>query len=92
VIALWERFKTWLAVAAGIVIAGVAIWLRGRREGKQAAKNEQAQQTIHAHEVRDEIEIENAKLPDAPPQRVADADPATAAGKLRDDGWLRDGS
>jgi cytoskeletal protein RodZ len=92
VIALWERFKTWLVVIAGLVVAGVAIWIKGRQQGKQAAKNEQAQQVIRAHEVRDEIEVENAKLPDAPPQRVADADPGTAAGKLRDDGWVQDGS
>jgi len=39
-----------------------------------------------ASEVHDEIQ----KLPDAPAQQVATADPATAAGHLRDDGWVRD--
>lgn len=91
-IALWERFKTWLVVIAALVATGVGIWLKGRQQGKQAAKQEQARQVIRAHEVRDEIETENAKLPDAPPQRVADADPDTAAGKLRDNGWMRPNS
>lgn len=82
---LLQRIKMWLAVAIGLAAAALGIWLKGRQAGKQA----QGKQVIHAHEVRDEIEAKNAKLPDATAQRVGDADPDTAAGKLRDDGWMR---
>ena len=83
------RLKAWLAVIGALVLAGIGLWWKGRNAGKQAAKDAQAQRIAHAHEVRNEVENETAQLPDAPPQRVADADPATAAGKLRDDGWMR---
>ena len=36
-----------------------------------------------------DVEIETSKLPDAPAQRVGEADPDTAAGHLRDR-WMRD--
>lgn len=94
------RLKTYaLALFAALAaIAGVLLY--GRHKGKQAAEQAEAardaeanakaaQQVIQAHEVRNEVEAENAKLPDAGPQTVATADPATAAGQLRDDGWVR---
>lgn len=99
---IWlARIKTWamalLAILAAIATAG----LYGRRKGKQAAEQAEAardaqanaqaaEQVIHAHEVRHEIEATVSKLPDAPTQTVSAADPATAAGRLRDDGWTRD--
>lgn len=96
---LWA--KAWKGICAlGALLAAVlGVYLAGRSKGKaveqvntQAAQNAAAtaQATVHAHEVRNEVEIETAKLPDAPPQQVGTADPATAAGKLRDDGWTRD--
>lgn len=97
---LWAKLKGW--VIGLVALAGViaAAWLLGRREGKvvatasagkqQAENNAVAAQAQAAHaEVRHDVEVDTAKLPDAPAQRVADADPATAAGKLRDDGWMR---
>lgn len=96
-----SRLKSWalalLAILAAIATAG----LYGRRKGRQAAEKDEeardaqaaaqaAQDTIHAHEVRNEVEAEVSKLPDAPTQTVGAADPATAAGRLRDDGWTRD--
>lgn len=56
------------------------------RAAAQAIAERQAEQTAvqTASEVRDEIQ----KLPDAPAQQVGSADPATAAGQLRD--WTRD--
>jgi cbb3-type cytochrome oxidase subunit 3 len=96
------KLKTWaLALFAVLSALGLAI-LYGRRKGKavaeQAVATRDAQvavqassQVIHANEVRHDVEVENAKLPDAPEQRVADAAPDTAAGHLRDDGWVRPG-
>lgn len=96
---LWARVWKWVC-AIGAVLAGLGgIWLAGRGSGKhaeqahtQAAENKAAtaQATAHEQEVRHDVEVETAKLPDAPPQSVGTADPATAAGKLRDDGWTRD--
>lgn len=97
----WARVRGALLALAAVVVAIAGAWLYGRRQGKQAqrATDEAAQakatlqtqqQTIHAHEVRDEVEAEVSKLPDAPPQKVADAAPGTASGQLRDSGWLRD--
>lgn len=97
---LWAKLKGWAIGMAALLLAISAAWLLGRREGnvvakagagKQQAENNAAaarQQAEHA-EVRHEVENDTAKLPDAPAQRVADADPATAAGRLRDDGWMR---
>lgn len=57
------------------------------REAALAASDQQAQQAAidAASEVHDAIQ----KLPDAPAQQVGTADPSTAAGELRDDGWVR---
>ena len=97
---LWAKVKGWAIGLAALVLAIAAAWLLGRREGKvvakagaseqQAENNAAAAQAQAAHaEVRHEVENDTAKLPDAPAQRVADADPATAAGHLRNDGWVR---
>lgn len=61
--------------------------------GKDAARESQsladaAEQAVKATQARMEVDDENAKLQPAPPQKVADAAPGTAAGKLRDDGWV----
>lgn len=69
-------------------------WLSGwftRRELKQqtqradAAEAEKAQdeQVIKQQETRHDVDQAVESLPEAPAQRVGDADPATAAGKLR---------
>lgn len=92
---IWlARLKTWALALLAIIVAIATAGLYGRRKGKQAAEQAEAaqaaQDTIHAHEVRDEVEAEVSKLPDAPTQTVSAADPATAAGRLRDDGWTRD--
>lgn len=98
---LWTKLKLWLAIAAAVLVALGATWVAGRRRGaqtqqqadeaKQAQANLQAaQQRADAQETRNEVEAEVQELPAAPPQTVATADPATAAGKLRDDGWVRD--
>ena len=95
-----SKLYGWLAAAAAVLLAIVTVGLYGRHKGKQAAEQAEAArdaqanaqaagQVIQANEVRHEVEAENAKLPDAPEQPVATADPATAAGQLRDDGWVR---
>lgn len=97
---LWA--KVWKYVAAfGALIAAIAgIYLSGRRKGKAAAEQAEAardaqanaqaaQDIIKTQESRHETDAEVQRLPDAPAQRVGDADPDTAAGKLRD-GWTRD--
>lgn len=96
---IWLKLRGWLyglIAAAGLMLAA---WLLGRQKGKQsgeadaqAARNDAANAQAKAEqmEARHEVDAEVAKLPEAGPQKVADADPATAAGKLRDDGWLRE--
>lgn len=92
------RLKAWCAGLLVFLAALGAAVLYGRAKGKAAeqGKTREAQEAataateqVKANEVRHEVEVETARLPDAPPQKVADADPATAAGKLRDDGWVR---
>lgn len=92
--------KTWLAVAGGVVLAvGAALvvgLIHGRKAGTRKARETIAkarakavQKTIHAQEVRHEVEIETSRLPDAPTQRVGEADSDTAAGHLADR-WMRE--
>lgn len=94
------RLKVWAAAIGAVLLAvGLAVlegMRRGRRiqrdadQAEQAAVDRQAaEQSIHAREVRDHVDAEISRLPDATPQRVGDADPGTAAGRLRDDGWMR---
>jgi len=96
---LWLKLKGYLIAAGALLAALAAAVLYGRAKGKAAEQVKTraaqdaavtAQETVHAHEVRNEVENETAKLPDAPAQSVGAADPATAAGRLRDDGWTRD--
>jgi len=95
------KLKLFALALLGLLATIATAALYWRNQGKAAQKavdaareaevNAQAaQETIHAHEVRNEVQAENAKLPGAPAQAVATADPATAAGKLRDGGWVRD--
>lgn len=95
------KLKAWALAVLAVLAAIGSAWLYGRRGGKQAqrqadaardaqASAQAAQNTIHAHEVRHEVEAEVSKLPDAPAQKVGDAAPDSAAGRLRDDGWTRD--
>lgn len=104
IINAWNAAKTWLIAILAAIVAAVAAYLLGRKQGSSAATAEagaqqQAQQAEnnvaaaqaaaeHA-EVRHDVETQTAALPDAPAQRVADADPSTAAGQLRDNGWTR---
>lgn len=56
---------------------------------KQAKTEVKAQkQVIHRAKVRSDVEQQTAQLPDAPVQRIGDADPDTAAGRLFV--WTRD--
>lgn len=82
------------AVVAAILAALGIGWARGRKAQADANKTkdaetiaEAAQATVNAAVVRQEVANETAKLPDAPAQRVLDADRNTAAGHLRE--WMR---
>jgi hypothetical protein len=98
---LWAKLSGFALAAGGVLIALAGAWLYGRhqahaaddaetaaRDAKQAAAD--AAERAHQTEVRHDVEVQTAQLPDAPPQQVAAADPATAAGRLRDNGWTRD--
>ena len=103
--ALWASFLAskvgrWLAMVGGFLLAlaifALYVWRKATKhqadtdEAKDAAEQVQAAHQIqHAAQTRAEVESETAKLPDAPAQTVATADPATAAGELRTDGWVR---
>ena len=96
---LWAKIWKYV-VAFGTILAAIgSIWLYGRSGGKAAQKatddtrdakaNATAvQQVIHAQESRHETDAVVDALPVAPPQNVGTADPGTAAGKLRDSGWV----
>lgn len=95
------RFGRWVIGVAAIIAAFVVTWWLAHIQGAnaQAIKDakaqdaslaEAAQQTIDAAQARAGVEAGTSALPDAPAQKVAEADPASAAGKLRDDGWTRD--
>lgn len=94
------KLKLWgagfLAVLAGIGVAIFYGYTKGKahavgkvRKARQAAADAKA--TTNAYEVREHVDEQVSKTPDAPAQKLADAAPDTAAGHLRDDGWLRDG-
>lgn len=94
------KLKTWALALFAVLAAIGSAWLWGRHQGKatqvqsdavrDAQANAQAvQQQVQAQETRRATETEISKLPDAPAQKLADAAPGTAAGHLRDDGWLR---
>lgn len=83
-----------LAVLAGLGGTLAAAFSRGKSAGKgQAASESQAGQARHeatVREVAQGVSDDVDKLPDAPAQQVDAADAGTAAGQLREHGWLRD--
>lgn len=98
-VALWAKIKLWAAALLAVLVAIGGAWLYGRSKGKAAQKAADdatqvqantvaAQQQGNAQENRNEVEAQVSQLPPAPAQTVATADSATAAGKLRDDGWM----
>jgi len=97
VIALWLKVRGWLYGLAALAGLLLGAWLLGRSKGKAAEQVKTraaqdaaatAQATTKQLESRHETDVEVQRLPDAPAQVVADADPATAAGRLQS--WTRD--
>lgn len=102
---LKTRIGRFVAAAVAVTIAVLGAFLAGRHKGATHQKNADlataaqgmveaanaaVKQTQDAAQARADVEAATAQLPDAPAQKVAGADPATAAGKLRDEGWTRD--
>jgi hypothetical protein len=91
---VWGWLGKWLAILGGAVLAIGAAVLYGRSKGKAEVEQKQAAQhgedIAKAAETRNEVEQGIQKLPEKPQARVGDADPDSAAGVLRDDGWTRD--
>lgn len=94
---IWAKVWKWVCAIGAILAAIASVWLWGREKGKAAEQVKTraaqeaaaaAQATAQQLESRHETDVEVQKLPDAPAQPVATADPATAAGKLQD--WARD--
>jgi gas vesicle protein len=106
--ALWAwflgtRIGRWIvgigAVIAAIAAAVLVAFVKGKHsqadtdKAKEAGAEQRAAQAVtDAANTRQEVDNATAKLPDAPAQTVATADPASAAGELRDDGWMRPGA
>ena len=65
IIALLGKFKLYLAAAGGIIIAIALAFLKGRAEGNQAAKAEQAKAREKALSESKEIENETDRMSDA---------------------------
>ena len=93
-----SKIASWFG-AALLALVGLAATLasafrRGKGAGQEQAAAESAYgQVTHERKVREtvkEVADDIGKMPDAPVQRVDDAGSDTAAGKLRDAGWLRD--
>jgi hypothetical protein len=82
---VWGWLGKWLAILGGAVLAIGAAVLYGRSKGKAEVEH-----IAKAAETRNEVEQGIQKLPEKPQARVGDADPDSAAGVLRDDGWTRD--
>lgn len=62
---LFAKFKFYLAAAGGLIVAIALAFLRGRQEGNQAAKAEQAKQREKAASQSKEIENETDRMSDA---------------------------
>ena len=93
------KIKEYAAIAFSLLLPINTFGLYARRKGVDSmqVKVENADATAAAATVntqqlesRHATDVEVAKLPDAPAQTVATADPATATGQLRDDGFTRD--
>lgn len=89
------------AVLAGIAALAYVAFRKGKRaqadtdaakgaEASQRAAQAETKAIQHAAQTRQDVDNAITTLPDAPAQTVATADPATAAGELRTDGWMRD--
>lgn len=100
-VALWAKVWKYIVAFGALMLAVAGIYLKGRKEGKatQVAINatvmtkanaQAAQQVTKVQESRNETDAKINALPASPIQAVDIADPATAAGHLRDDGWLSD--
>jgi len=96
---LWAKVWKWVCALGAVLAAIGGIWLWGREKGKasEQVKTRDAQEaaataqaTVEQLESRHATDTAVQNLPAAPLQTIADADPTTAAGKLRDDGWVRD--
>lgn len=95
---IWLKIKLIAAEVGAVLVAiatfSVIAYVKGRKAAnakaasQEAEANQKADQEI-AQEIQQREDIDHAtdQLPEAPDQTVATADPATAAGKLRDDGW-----
>ena len=88
----WWKPIAVILLAAGLYFGGMYQGHHGEvqrqavKQSKQAVKDQKA--VTKRAEVRSHVEQETQKLPDAPIQRIGDADPDSAAGRLR--AWSRD--
>ena len=63
--ALFAKFKFYLAAAGGLIVAIALAFLKGRAEGSQTAKAEQAKARDKALSESKEIENETDRMSDA---------------------------
>ena len=95
---LWAKVWKWVVGIGVVIVAFGSAYLAGMRKGdaKQQTKVDEAnqraevaQQQQQITESRHDTDTKVQNLPEAPAQTVANADPSTSAGHLRDDGWVR---
>lgn len=101
---LWNTARAWLVAALAIIAGGALAYIVGRKQGADevssdadAAKSAQdatnaataAQAQAHDAQVRHDVENDTEQLPAASAQPVASADPGSATGQLREEGWTR---
>ena len=88
----WWKPITVALLAAALYFGGMYRGHHGEvqrqavKQSKRVVKDQKA--VTQRAEVRSHVEQDTQKLPDAPIQRIGDADPATAAGRLS--AWARD--
>lgn len=88
----WWKPITVALLAAALYFGGMYRGHHGEvqrqavKQSKQVVRDQKA--VTQRAEVRSHVEQDTQKLPDAPIQRIGDADPATAAGRLS--AWARD--
>ena len=93
------KIKEYAAIAFSALLAIVTFGMYARSKGVASMQTKvdnadagAAAATANTTQLdsRHATDVQVAKLPDAPAQNVGAADPATAAGQLRDDGFTRD--
>lgn len=89
---MWNTITTKIAAFGAailaIMLAIAAIFRKGEQVEKAKEQQEQAEATEKAKVIREKIDEQVSKIPEAPTQTIGTASPDSAAGRLST--WTRD--